>query len=189
MAKTKKRNQKEIKSNTSTTVLPSLSYRQQDLIFLAIITILLLILLKPLALDHLSPQGVDVVGLQGQIHQIQEYGKESGESALWNPYIFCGMPQYHRKGPVTFSIDSLLHIFSNLLSSVFIFYLFAAIGCYTLFRYLKMSPLISFLSTILFILLPHFKSLYIEGHMSKFRALMYLPWILLVWSNFWVMIH
>lgn len=184
MAKTKKRNQREIKSKTGTGVMPSLSDKQQDLFFLAVITILLLILLKPLAIDDLSPQGVDVVGYLGQTHQMHEYTKETGEAALWNPYIFCGMPQYHRKGPVTFSIDSLLHLFSNLLGSVFIFYLFAAIGCYTLFRYLKMSPLISFLSTILFILLPHYKSLYIEGHMSKFRALMFLPWILLTFLYF-----
>ena len=95
MAKTKKRNRREIKPKTGTGVMPSLTYKQQDLFFLAIITILLLILLKPLAIDGLSPQGVDAVGTLGQTHQILEYTKDTGEAALWNPYIFCGMPQYH----------------------------------------------------------------------------------------------
>jgi len=184
MGKAQKRHQKEISSNTKAGIIPTLTNRQQDFIFLTVITILLLILLKPLALDGLSPQGVDVVGLLGQTHQIHEYAKETGESTLWNPNVFGGMPQYHRKGPVTFSIDSILIWFSEVLGRVFIFYLFAAFGIYALLRYLKMSPMISFVGTIMFILLPHYKSLYIEGHMSKFRALMITPWILLSFLYF-----
>jgi hypothetical protein len=184
MAKSKKRKgiNQQIKPESKRSF--SLPPIQQDIIFLVAITILLVILLKPMVVDGLSPQGVDVVGSLGASHQISEYYKETGERALWNPYLFSGMPQYHRFTPVTFSIDTLLHYLSRYFSNVFIFYLFAAFGTYLLFRYLKMSPVISFIATIIFILMPHFKSLYTEGHMAKFRALMILPWVLLAFLYF-----
>jgi len=184
MVKSKKRKGRtqaakpEVKRSFS---LPAL---QQDIIFLVAITILLIILLKPMVIDGLSPQGVDVVGTLGAKNQITEYNEETGDRALWNPYIFSGMPQYHRIGPMTFSIDTLLHYISRYLGTVFIFYLFAAFGSYLLFRYLKMSPMISFLATIIFILMPHYKSLYTEGHLAKFRALMILPWVFLTFLYF-----
>jgi hypothetical protein len=184
MAKPKKRKgrgqqlKQETKRNTALTTI------QQDVIFLVAITILLIILLKPMVIDGLSPQGVDVVGSLGATHQITEYYKETGERALWNPYLFSGMPQYHRIGPVTFSVDTILYYLSRFLSSVFIFYLFAAVGTYLLLRYLKMSPIISFLGTLIFILMPHYKSLYTEGHMAKFRALMIMPWVTLLFVYF-----
>jgi len=184
MAKPKKRKRpaKPIKPDTKRRF--SLPYLQQDIIFILAITILLAILLKPMLIDGLSPQGVDVVGSLGATHQITDYYKESGDFALWNPYLFSGMPQYHRIGPVTFSIDTILNFLARYFSGVFIFYLFAAIGSYLLFRYLKMSPIISFIATIIFILMPHYKSLYTEGHMAKFRALMILPWVLLTFLYF-----
>jgi hypothetical protein len=184
MAKSKKRKGPNRPIKTEVKKSFSLPTSKQDIIFLVAITVLLVILLKPMVIDGLSPQGVDVVGSLGATHQISEYYKETGNHALWNPYLFSGMPQYHRIGPVTFSIDTILNYLSRYFSTVFIFYLFAAFGCYLLFRYLKMSPMISFLATIIFILMPHYKSLYTEGHMAKFRALMILPWVLLTFLYF-----
>jgi hypothetical protein len=184
MAKPKRRKaptKAVIPKTKKTFSLPNL---QQDIIFLVAITILLAILLKPMLIDGLSPQGVDVVGSLGATHQSADFYKKTGDHALWNPYLFSGMPQYHRIGPVTFSIDTILNYLARYLSTVFIFYLFAAIGTYLLFRYLKMSPIISFIATIIFILMPHYKSLYTEGHMAKFRALMILPWVLLSFLYF-----
>jgi len=184
MAKAKKRKGRNQQIKPETKNKFSLPLAQQDIIFLVAMTVFLVILLKPMVIDGLSPQGVDVVGSLGASHQTAEYYKDTGGHALWNPYLFSGMPQYHRIGPVTFSIDTILHYLSRYFSSVFIFYLFAAFGSYILFRYLKMSPLISFLATMIFILMPHYKSLYTEGHMAKFRALMILPWVLLSFLYF-----
>ncbi len=184
MAKSKKRENKTQHSKAESKKLLTLSPIQQDLFFLGAIVVLLFILFKPLVTDGLSPQGADVVGTLGATHQVREYSKETGEAALWNPHLFSGMPQYHRQSAVTFSIDTILSYLSRIFSSVFIYYLFGAFGLYALFRYLKMSPMISFLSTIIFILMPHYKSLYTEGHMAKLRAIMYLPWVLLVFLYF-----
>ncbi|TFG96210.1 MAG: hypothetical protein E4H13_12435, partial [Calditrichales bacterium] len=184
MAKIKKRKEPEKAKPVVQKSIPTFSPLQQDLFFIVLLAILFVILLKPMVIDGLSPQGVDVVGSKGASHQTTEFAKKSGGDVLWNPYIFSGMPLYHRKGPVTFSVDTILLFLSRFFSTVYIFYLFGAIGSYLLFRYLKMTPLVSFIATIIFILMPHYKSLYTEGHFAKFRALMFLPWILLSFKYF-----
>ena len=162
----------------------SLTSRQQDLLFIGIITILLIFLLKPLVIDKLSPAGVDVIAAKGKSHQSVEYMQKSGERALWNPAIFAGMPNYYDFPPLTFSIDTILLWLSRFFSQVFMYYLFAAMGMYLLFRHLKFSPLLAFIGTMIFILMPYYKSFWIEGHYRKFRAVMYIPWILLSFKYF-----
>ncbi len=162
----------------------AISDQLQDALFIGLMIIILVILLKPLVIDGLSPQGVDVLGSIGHNHQIREYSEETGERALWNPAIFAGMPKYHRSKPAAFSVDTILDFIGRLTHNVFIYYLFGAVGFYFLLRYLKMRPLICFIIAMLFILMPHYKSLYTEGHFTKFRALMILPWILLSFKYF-----
>ncbi len=157
----------------------SLSPRAQDYLSVAFIFIFLLILLKPLAIDHLSPQGVDVLGSVAKMHAVREYQKQTGEQALFNPNLFAGMPIYHRLSPKAFSLDNLLAKLSRLFHAVFWYYFLGALGGFLLFRYLGLSPLISLLGGLLFVLFPHYKSLYTEGHMAKLKALMYLPWVFL----------
>ncbi|HES59214.1 MAG TPA: hypothetical protein ENO18_02180, partial [Caldithrix sp.] len=161
-----------------------LSERAQDYIFLGIITLILLVLLKPLVIDGLSPQGVDVVAAKGKSHQIAEYNKTHDDLALWNPYIFAGMPEYQNYGSKAYSIDNFLGKLSSSLSSPFIHYLFGALGMFLLLRYLRFSPIIAFTGALIFILIPHYKSLWFEGHFRKFRAIIYLPWILLSFKYF-----
>jgi len=181
-----KKKAKKVKTYTKSTEIKKfqISERVQDYIFIGLITVLLLVLLKPLVLDRLSPQGVDVIGSKGKSHQLSEYAKETGERALWNPYIFSGMPLYHRIGPVAFSVDNILNKLGSLLHPIFVYYLLAALGFYVLMRYLKMSPLISFAATLFFILMPHYKSLYLEGHIAKLKAVTFVPWIFLAFKYF-----
>lgn len=182
MAKKKSR---KPKSNKNTTVEElkkaspafKINEKNQTYIFLALITIIMLILLKPMVIDGLSPQGVDVLSSISVNHKVQEWQEKTGEYALWNPYIFSGMPRYQRYSPVTWSVDTILIKLGSLLNNVFIYYLFAGFGMFFFLRYLKMSPLVSFFGAIAFILMPHYKSLFITGHLAKFRALMMLPWI------------
>ncbi|WP_457565429.1 6-pyruvoyl-tetrahydropterin synthase-related protein [Caldithrix abyssi] len=157
----------------------TLSPRTQDYLAVAFLFFFLLILLKPLAIDRLSPQGVDVLGSIAKMHSVREYKQQTGEQALFNPNLFAGMPIYHRLSPKAFSLDNLISRMSRLLHAVFWYYLLGALGGFLLFRYLGMSPLISLLGGLLFVLFPHYKSLYTEGHMAKLMALMYLPWVFL----------
>ena len=112
MAKNKGKAKKENSPKQLPKSKPSfyISERMQDFIFLGIITLILLILLKPLVIDGLSPQGVDVVASKGKSHQIVEYNKSHKDLALWNPFIFAGMPEYQNYGPMAYSVDNILGI-------------------------------------------------------------------------------
>ena len=154
-----------------------LSEKTQGFIFIGLIALLLLILLKPFVLDGLSPQGVDVIGSIGASNQITQYHKESGERALWNPNLFSGMPVYHRLPAVVFSADTVIRLLSRVINRIFLYYFLAALGFYLLMRHFKLSPPVALFSALIFVLMPHYKSLYIEGHFSKFTAIMTLPWV------------
>jgi len=184
MAKVKKKENKTPAKQVRKAVPFKMETKHQDILFSVLLVILFIILLKPLVIDGLSPQGVDVVASIASTHQTEQYYEQTGERALWNPYKFSGMPQYHRFGPVAFSVDNLLNMLGNLFSNVFMYYLFGVFGTYLLFRYLKMPPLISFIGAIIFVLMPHYKSLYLTGHFAKLRALMIMPWVVLAFKFF-----
>ena len=99
-----------------------LSRRVQDIIALSVLALGLLILFKPMAIDRLTPQGVDVLASIGTNHQIKLWQQESGEKALWNPYVFSGMPRYQRIPPVTPSFDTILNLLGRLFNNIFILF-------------------------------------------------------------------
>jgi len=181
MAKNKKKKIIEKKENIPSFTLSTL---QQNIIFIGIIVVYLIILLKPMVINGLSPQGVDVVAHKGGTKILNEYNKNINEESLWNPAIFSGMPIYHLLGAKALSIDHLLKKLSLFLSTAFVYYLLGALGLFVLLRYLKMSPLLSFMGTMFFILMPHFSSLYLEGHLAKLRAVMFVPWVILGFLHF-----
>jgi len=185
MAKTHKKKTQKVKDikalEKSTFTIPE---KYLDIALPVLLVIILVVLFKPLVIDGLSPQGVDVLASIGQKNQISEYYKETGERALWNPYIFSGMPTYQRMEPVAPSIDTLIRKLSPIFNNIFLHYLIAALGMYLLLRYSGMSPLISFIATAGFVLIPHYKSLWLEGHYTKFRALMMIPWVVLAFRYF-----
>ena len=178
----KKQTAKSVSINK--TELFGLDIKKQNILFLGLLFVLLLILNKPTALDGLTPQGTDVVASVGKTHLVNEFTRQTGELAFWNPAIFAGMPKYNDIGPQAFSIDNLLAWFQGTFGNIFIYYLFAAIGMFLFLRYLKMPPLVAFTGALMFVLLPHYKGLWIEGHFRKFRAIMYLPWIIYSFKYF-----
>ena len=92
--------------------------------FIAIILLVLAIQFYPL-FKGLSPTGADVIGSIGKLHQIKEFEKETGEKALWNPYVFSGMPIYHRTGSQHIDIYSFLNLLYDYTTNgrrVFIYY-------------------------------------------------------------------
>jgi len=178
----KKQTRKNIK--TEPKEMFGLSIKHQTWLFLGLLLVLITILNKPTALDGLAPQGTDVVAGIGKSNQVNEYRTKTGETPFWNPAIFAGMPKYNDLGPQAFSVDSFLTWFHSGLGNVFVYYLFAALGMFFFLRYLNMSPLVAFIGALMFVLLPHYKGLWVEGHFRKFRALMYLPWIIYSFKYF-----
>jgi len=155
----------------------SISTRNQSILFCLLLVSIHAVILKPMVLDGLVPQGVDVVASVGQSKQISDFAKETGEKSLWNPFLFSGQPVYFRLSPQTPSVDTLVIFFQRLFGTGFIWYVVGSIGFFFLMRYMGLPPIISFAGSLIFTLLPHYQSLWIEGHASKFRAVMAIPWV------------
>ncbi len=148
-----------------------------DYIFPILISIMMAVLLKPMVIDGLVPQGVDVLGSKGQTHQIKEFKSQTGEKALYNPYLFGGMPIYFRIPPEAVSIDTLFSYLGKFLNNTFLWYIFGGTGMFLLLRFLGLSQLPSFFGGLAFVLFPHYQALWAEGHFMKFRAVMIIPWV------------
>lgn len=155
----------------------SISIKNQTILLGLLLITIHAVLLKPMVLDGLIPQGVDVVASKGQSKQISEFAKETGEKALWNPNMFSGQPIYFRFNPQTPSIDTMVNVFQRFFGTAFIWYLVGSFGFFFLMRYMGISPIVSFAGALAFTLLPHYQSLWIEGHATKFRAVMAIPWV------------
>ncbi|MCB9258877.1 MAG: hypothetical protein H6612_05920 [Ignavibacteriales bacterium] len=180
----KKKSTKNIVVNKESREMFGLSVKNQTWLFLGILFLLITLINKPTAIDGLAPQGTDVVAGIGKYNLIREYSENTGEIALWNPAIFAGMPRYNDIGPQAYSFDNLLASLQKVLGNIYIYYLLAGFGMFFFLRYLKMPPLIAFIGALMFVLLPHYKGLWVEGHFRKFRALMYIPWVIFAFKYF-----
>jgi hypothetical protein len=154
------------------------------------LVLFILIYHAPMAFDGLSPIGTDIIGGKGGTHQIEEFEKQTGNPALWNPYVFSGMPNYHR---LRFKFVTPIYNPINLLNLHDVIYLYAdsykkglnavinycigAIGMLFLMQYFGVPLWGSVLASLAFILIPHFEVLIQAGHFQKFRAIMLIPWV------------
>lgn len=174
-AKKSKKIQKPVKSTKSSLSLKSWHSIPFAILFIIIITLLVS---YDLAFKGLTPAGGDVISSEGKVHLIEEFEEETGEEALWNPAIFAGMPIYHRYGPRAWSIDTFFNYFYEGKSGqVIVYYIIGAVGMFVLLYSLNFSVLISIFGAICFLLIPHYNSLWLAGHFSKFRAIMFIPWV------------
>ena len=74
----------------------SISTKDQSIVFIVLHILIHAILLEPMFFDANVPQGVDVIGSIGQNSQYIKHQNQSGETALWNPYVFAGNPIYFK---------------------------------------------------------------------------------------------
>lgn len=186
MAKSKKRKTNKVENkqlmpekNIFTSIEVFLNSWKGTLLFILISGIILSYFYAPMAFEGKKPAGVDVLAGLGKTHQINEWNKNNEDRALWNPYVFGGMPLYHRIGSLVFSLDSLFSKLGKLIDLHFLLFIFGALGIFYLLKYLKINSLWAFILGLIFILWPHFHALILVGHFMKFRALMYIPWVIL----------
>ncbi len=147
--------------------------------FFILLFILLSILYRPLVLEHKEPAGGDIISGIGKTHQMKEWEKRTGHYPLWNPAMFAGMPMYHRFQPKVWSFDTLLNALDFLGDWRLWYFLAGALGLFLLIKFLGLSAGAGYLAALAFVLMPHFQALIIVGHFAKFRALMWMPWVLL----------
>lgn len=181
MAK-KKKAIKEEESNVF--ILDKIPSKYKDLVSAIIILIPLLIYFIPYASDNVQPAGSDFLSNLGQTHNWVEWSEETGETALWNPQIFGGEPIYPRITPKLIHIDSLLAYLGKIFYWAFWYLFMGGLGIYFLLRYKKIPWYLAVIVAVVFVLLPDWQAQIGEGHNSKLRALMTIPWFILTFSYF-----
>ncbi len=182
MSKSKKQKLKPTKISETPSKLESVTKKQSIIISVILILIPLLYYFLPWMLDEVRPMGVDSVGSIGQTHRWVEWSKESGETVLWNPSIFGGEPIYSRLTPKLIHIDSLLQYLDQVSYWVFWYLLLGGIGIFFFLRYKNIPWYIAVIVGIAFVLLPDWQAQISDGHNSKLRAIMTLPWVFLSFS-------
>lgn len=128
--------------------------------------------------------GGDTTAARGMTHQLNIYHAETGDYPLWHPYIFSGMPAFSSMMYTkwvyfpNFVIGILNKMGIPPLWTMLFHYLLAAMGVYTLLRYLKVDFPAALLSGFAYMLAPFFIVMISAGHGSQMMTAAYLPWLL-----------
>lgn len=154
------------------------------IIAVAIILIPLIYTFSPYLFQNLRPIGTDIVASQGETNLYLKWSEQTGERALWNPNIFSGMPAYQRVTPQILHFDSLIWILDKFSYWAFWYFLVGALGMFFLLVYKEIPWQFSVIVAIAFILLPDWQAHLGDGHFTKLRAIMVLPWLVLTFNYF-----
>ena len=153
----------------------SISTKDQSVLFLVLHFLVHAILLEPMFFDANVPQGVDVIGSIGQNSQYIKHQDDTGETVLWNPYVFAGNPIYFKLNAQIPSLDSLINWLGKYFGIIFMWYQVGGIILFFFLRYLGLSPVAAIFGTISFTFFPHYHAIWVEGHYAKIRAVMLIP--------------
>ncbi|MCL2065012.1 MAG: hypothetical protein FWG98_11685 [Candidatus Cloacimonetes bacterium] len=182
MKKNRKKNE-IIEKNESKDIFES---SKAHFLMIGLIIAVLCIQFYKIGFQGYAPQAHDTFQWRWGSQELIEYNQnpENKGRALWTDNMFSGMPSYllsfPPKIPFFHQIPFLLNQFINWRLTYLIF---GAIGMYFLLVYLKFSPLIALFAALAFAQSPHFIGLIEIGHNTKFRTIMYLPWILLAFDD------
>ena len=131
-------------------LMQQLEHPRATWIGLGILFAIVLFLYSPIAFQGMDVQGSDVVSGIGNTKQIKTYEAETGIRPLWNPYMFAGMPIYHRYTAISWSADTFLFALTDLLDVRILFLLLGALGMFLLIRYLQQSAVTALIAAVAF---------------------------------------
>lgn len=177
---------KEAPLSASNTVLSRdfIPARYLSLILIALLFVIVSVVYFPAAYKHMEPQASDISQWRGAAKSIIDYNAEHSDKALWTQNMFSGMPSYMISFPNRYPFLEGLTKLTDKVISWRIFLLFiGGLGIFVLFRHLKLNPWIAFFGAIAFMFSCHWVGLLDIGHNTKFRAIMYIPWI------FWALLR
>jgi hypothetical protein len=140
--------------------------------------------MSPYIVDGKVPAGTDKISSIGNLNLVKSIDEETGQKSLWNPGIFAGMPIYPRVDPMSIHIDTAIKYFSRILYQFFWYFLLGGIGFFLFLKQRKIPWYIAVIPTVAFIMLPDWQAMLGNGHFSKIRAIMVLPWLLATFDYF-----
>jgi len=163
---------------------PAWNPRYLTLALMALLLIAVSLLYFPVAFKGYTPKNAsDISQWQGAANKIIEYNKTHADNALWTQSMFSGMPSYMISFPNRWPFLENLSKLTDKVINWRIFLLFVGgMGMFFLLRHLKLDVWTSFFGTVAFVFSCHWLGLVEIGHNTKFRAIMYIPWVL--WALF-----
>ena len=152
--------------------------KYKDYIFIGLLFVIVALFFFPIAFQNYVPQAGDTMQWRASAQSLIEYNKTHKDQALWSANVFSGMPGYLISFGTKYPFINNLRILTDKLINWRVFLLFTAgLGVYLLMLSLGFTPMIAFISAIGFSLSCHFIGLIEIGHNTKFRAIVYIPWI------------
>lgn len=127
--------------------------------------------------------GDDTIRWQASAETLLDWEERSGQTPLWTPSVFAGMPAYliqDPSGPPSLdSVPSALRKMGLWPLAHLVVMLF---GAYALVFFLTQISLAGTISAIAYGLTTYFPIILVAGHNSKFIALAWAPWLLLAFG-------
>jgi len=162
---------------------PSVFTKQLPWVLVIVLFLLLSLIYFPVAYQGKAPQASDINQWQGAAKAIIDYNATHNYNALWTPYMFSGMPTYMISFPNRYPfLESITKITDKVINWRIFLLFIGGLGIFLLLRQLKMDSWIAFFAAIAFTFSCHWVGLLDIGHNTKFRAIMYIPWV--VWALF-----
>lgn len=150
-------------------------------ILIALLFVIVSALYFPIAYQNMEPQPTDISQWRGAAKSIIDYNAEHEDPALWTQNMFSGMPSYMISFPNRYPfLESLTKLTDKVINWRIFLLFIGGLGIFLLLRQLKMDPWLCFFGAIAFIFSSHWAGLLEIGHNTKFRAIMYIPWV--VWA-------
>lgn len=135
----------------------------------------------PIAFEKQYPPASDTIQWQGAAHKIIQYNQTHPDQALWTPNMFSGMPSYLISLPNKYPfVESITKVVDHVMNWRIFMLVIGGIGMFLLLRLLGLEGYVAFFGAIAFVFSSHWTGLLDIGHNTKYRAIMWIPWV--VWG-------
>ena len=153
--------------------------KYKHVIFISLLFIILSVFFFKIAFQNYAPPASDTIQWRSSAQVLIEYNKEHKDQAMWNPNLFSGMPSYLTSFGAKYPFIGQIYKLTNKVMNWRVLMLFImALGVYLFMIHLKFDPIVAFISAIAMALSCHFLGLLEIGHNTKFKAVVYIPWIM-----------
>jgi len=157
-------------------------------IYVIILFALISILYFPTAFQKMYPPASDTIQWQGAAQKIIEYNKTHSDKALWQPNMFGGMPSYLISLPNAYPfVENITKAVDHVMNWRIFLLFIGGLGVFLLLRFMGLDAFTSFFGAIAFVFSSHWTGLLDIGHNTKYRAIMWIPWV--VWGIMYLKEH
>jgi hypothetical protein len=148
-------------------------------IYVIMLFVLISMIYFPVAFQKHFPPASDTIQWQGAAHRLTEYNQTHKDVALWQPNMFSGMPSYLITFPYKFPfVENVTKAVDHVMNWRIFLLFIGGLGVFLLLRLLGLDGFTSFFGAIAFVFSCHWTGLLDIGHNTKYRAIMWIPWVI-----------